>query len=281
MSCGERVAGDTRGLVGAMTLTSTQTELVPTVRTSAVTSLSAAQQDRGCTPLSSSSEADRSHALVVELKTSSVLLTNERAVDTSEVCSSASLSFHLWRSPPALSLIRPLHPCRAQVGLSNIFPLISDAADSNAATSNTPAVRARALFTPPALAMSLSSRGRSASSRRTRYPSPRTLSSPQVVSRLRHDAPEFVPPLLKAPASCPDAPEIAPSATRSAPNEADLLPALDSGREKLLSSTESEDALKESKLARTLAIILYLRLSSYRCSRQMLPPSEALPPAPF
>ena len=104
MSCGERVAGDTRGLVGAMTLTSTQTELVPTVRTSAVTSLSAAQQDRECTSLTSSSEADRSHALVVELKTSSVLLTNERAIDTSEVCSSASLSFHLWRSPhPAAS----------------------------------------------------------------------------------------------------------------------------------------------------------------------------------
>merc|ERR1740130_2636276 len=154
-----------------MTLTSTQTELVPTVRTSAVTSLSAAQQDRGCTSLTSSSEADRSHpaphALFVELKASSVLLTNERAIDTSEV------------------------------GLGNIFPLISDAADSNAATSNTPA----------------------------------------VAFRLRHDAPEFVPPLLEATASCPDAPEIAPS-------EADLLPALDSGREKLLSSTESEDALK-------------------------------------
>lgn len=121
MSCGERVAGDTRGLVGAMTLTSTQTELVPTVRTSAVTSLSAAQQDRGCTSLTSSSEADRSHpaphALVVELKTSSVLLTNERAIDTSEVCSSASLSFHLWRSPhPALSLIRPLPPRVASGG---------------------------------------------------------------------------------------------------------------------------------------------------------------------
>jgi len=116
MSCGERVAGDTRGLVGAMTLTSTQTELVPTVRTSAVTSLSAAQQDRECTSLTSSSEADRSHALVVELKTSSVLLTNERAIDTSEVCSSASLSFHLWRSPPALSVIRPLPPLRVASG---------------------------------------------------------------------------------------------------------------------------------------------------------------------
>ena len=183
--------------------------------------------------------------------------------------------------PPRTFLDSPTPPVSRQVGLGNIFPLISDAADSNAATSNTPAVRARALLTPPALAMSLSPRGRSASSRRTRYPSPRTLSSPQVASRLRHDAPEFVPPLLKAPASCPDAPEIAPSATRSAPNEADLLPALDSGREKLLSSTESEDALKESKLARTLAIILYLSLSSYRCSRQMLPPSEALLPAPF
>ena len=68
MSCGERVAGDTRGLVGAMTLTSTQTELVPTFGTSAVTSLSAAQQDRGCTSLTSFSEEDRSrpapHALV-------------------------------------------------------------------------------------------------------------------------------------------------------------------------------------------------------------------------
>ena len=44
-------------------------------------------------------------------------------------------------------------------------------------------------------------------------------------------------------------PEIAPSATRSAPaaepNEADLLPALDSGREKLLSSTEVESTLKD------------------------------------
>ena len=94
--------GDTRG--GAMTLTSTQTELVPTVRTSAVTSLSAAvtslsaaQQDRGCTSLTTFSEADRSHALFVKLETSSVLLTNERAIDTSEVCSSAALSFHSWR----------------------------------------------------------------------------------------------------------------------------------------------------------------------------------------
>ena len=101
--------GDTRG--GAMTLTSTQTELVPTVRTSAVTSLSAAQQDRGCTSLTTFSEAVRSHALVVELKTSSVLLTNERAVDTSEVCSSASLSFHLWRSPhPAPFFDSPTPP---------------------------------------------------------------------------------------------------------------------------------------------------------------------------
>ena len=44
-------------------------------------------------------------------------------------------------------------------------------------------------------------------------------------------------------------PEIAPSATRSAPaaepNEADLLPALDSGREKLLSPTEVESTLKD------------------------------------
>ena len=55
----------------------------------------------------------------------------------------------------------------------------------------------------------------------------------------------------KAPASHPDATEIAPSATRSAPaaalNEADLLLALDSGREKLLSSTESEDVLKDCR----------------------------------
>ena len=68
------------------------------------------------------------------------------------------------------------------------------------------------------------------------------------------DASEIVP--LKAPASRPDAPEIAPSATQSAPaqqNEADLLPALDPGRDKLLSSTESEDALKDCKFARTLA----------------------------
>ena len=106
MSCGERVAGDTRGLVGAMTLTSTQTELVLTVGTSAVTSLSAAQQDRGCTSLTSFSEEDRSrpapHALVVELKTSSVLLTNERAIDTSEVGSSASqlLSVSIYGAPP-------------------------------------------------------------------------------------------------------------------------------------------------------------------------------------
>ena len=126
MSCGERVAGDTRGLVGAMTLTSTQTELVPTVRTSAVTSLSAAQQDRGCTSLTSSSEADRSHpaphALVVELKTSSVLLTNERAIDTSEVCSSASLSFHLWRSPhPAPFFDSPTPPCRVRWALATSF----------------------------------------------------------------------------------------------------------------------------------------------------------------
>ena len=129
----------------------------------------------------------------------------------------------------------------------NILPLTSDAADSDVATGSTPAVRACALFTPPALAMSLSPRGRSASSRRTRYPSPRTLSSPQVASRLRHDAPEFVPPLLKAPASRPDEPEIAPSATQSAPNGADLCSALDSGREKLLSSTESEDVLKDCR----------------------------------
>ena len=69
----------------------------------------------------------------------------------------------------------------------------------------------------------------------------------QVVFQLRPDAPEFVP--LVAPASRTDAPEIAPSATRSAPeaepNEADLLPALDSGREKLLLSTEVESTLKD------------------------------------
>ena len=63
------------------------------------------------------------------------------------------------------------------------------------------------------------------------------------------------------PASRADAPEIAPSTTRSAPkpNEADLLPALDSGREKLLSSTESENALKDRKLARTIIPYPYLR----------------------
>ena len=165
------------------------------------------------------------------------------------------------------------------MGLGNILPLTSDAADSDVATGSTPAVRARALFTPPALAMSLSPRGRSASSRALDIPAPVPCPR-QAASRLRHDAPEFVPPLLKAPASCPDAPEIAPSATRSAPSEADLLPALDSGREKLLSSTESEDALKESKLARTLAIILYLRLSSYRCSSRCYHPRPT-PSLPF
>ena len=113
----------------------------------------------------------------------------------------------------------------------------------------------------------------------TRYPSPVPCPR-QAASRLRHDAPEFVPPLLKAPASRPDEPEIAPSATQSAPNGADLCPALDSGREKLLSSTESEDALKESKLARTLAIILYLRLSSYRCSSRCYHPRPT-PSLPF
>jgi hypothetical protein len=160
-------------------------------------------------------------------------------------------------------LIRP--PCRTQVGLGNILPLTSDAADSDVATGSTPAVRVRALFTPPALAMSLSPRGRSASSRALDIPAPVPCPR-QAASRLRHDAPEFVPPLLKAPASRPDAPEIAPSATQSAPNEADLFPALDSGRGKLLSSTESEVSLKESKLARTLALILFFRLSSYCCS---------------
>ena len=80
--------GDTRG--GAMTLRRTQTEPVLTVGTSAVTSLSAPQQERQCTSLTSFSEAVRSHALVVKLETSSVLLTNERAIDTSEVCCSAA-----------------------------------------------------------------------------------------------------------------------------------------------------------------------------------------------
>ena len=88
----------------------------------------------------------------------------------------------------------------------------------------------------------------------TRDPSPAPCPR-QVATQLRPNAP------LKAPASRPDAPEIAPSATRSAaaaePNETNLLPALDSGREKLLSSTESEGVLKDrSWLARTLAIIL-------------------------
>ena len=82
----------------------------------------------------------------------------------------------------------------------------------------------------------------------TRDPSP-TPCPRQVALQLRPDAPGFVPP--KAPASRPDAPEIAPSATRSAaaaePNETNLLPALDSGREKLLSSTESEDVLKDCR----------------------------------
>jgi hypothetical protein len=118
----------------------------------------------------------------------------------------------------------------------------------------------------PPFAMSLSPRGRSASSRALDIPAPVPCPR-QAASRLRHDAPEFVPPLLKAPASRPDAPEIA---TQSAPNEADLFPALDSGREKLL----SEDALKESKLARTLALILYLRLSSYRCSSRCYHPRK-------
>ena len=88
----------------------------------------------------------------------------------------------------------------------------------------------------------------------TRDPSPASCPR-QVATQLRPNAP------LKAPASRPDAPEIAPSATRSAaaaePNETNLLPALDSGSEKLLSSTESEGVLKDrSWLARTLAIIL-------------------------
>ena len=79
----------------------------------------------------------------------------------------------------------------------------------------------------------------------------------QVAFQLRPDAPAFVP-------SQPSAIRSAPAAE---PNESDLLPALDFGREKLLSSTESEDALKVCTwLARTLAIVLYLRPSSCRCS---------------
>ena len=61
------------------------------------------------------------HANVVELKTSSVLLTNERAIDTSEVCSSASLSFHLWRSPPAPFFDSPTPPCRVRWALATSF----------------------------------------------------------------------------------------------------------------------------------------------------------------
>ena len=100
----------------------------------------------------------------------------------------------------------------------------------------------------------------------TRYPSPAPCPR-QVEFQLRPDAPVFVPP--KTPTSRPDAPEIAPSATRSAlaaePNEADVLPALDSGREKLLSSTESKDALKDCRwLARTLAIILRPSSNCYK-----------------
>ena len=168
MSCGERVAGDSRGLVGAMTLTSTQTGLVLTIRTSAATSLSAPQQDRGCTSPTSFSEVDRSHPaphdlvvklkpheLVVKLKTSCLLLTSASAIDTSEVGSSASrCSISILAPPPALSLIAH-PPLSRQVGLSNIVPRISDAADSDAATGSTPAVRARALSTPPTLPMSL------------------------------------------------------------------------------------------------------------------------------
>ena len=80
---------------------------------------------------------------------------------------------------------------------------------------------------------------------RTRAPTPAC--PRQVAFQLSPDAPGFVP--LEAPASRPDAPKIAPSATGSAPaaepNGADLLPVPDSRREKLLSSTEVEGPLKD------------------------------------
>ena len=94
MSCGERVAGDTRGLVGAMTLAlkNTQIEPVPIAGTSAVTSLSA-QQDR---PSTREAEAVRSRPappeLAVKLKPSSLLLTSASAIDTPEVCSCSGFS---------------------------------------------------------------------------------------------------------------------------------------------------------------------------------------------
>ena len=125
MSCGERVAGDSRGLVGAMTLTSTQTGLVLTIRTSAATSLSAPQQDRGCTSPTSFSEVDRSHPaphdlvvklkpheLVVKLKTSCLLLTSASAIDTSEVGSSASRCSISTLAPPPPPTLPP--PCRVR-----------------------------------------------------------------------------------------------------------------------------------------------------------------------
>ena len=63
------------------------------------------------------------------------------------------------------------------------------------------------------------------------------------------DAPVIVQRKAPASMSRPGATEIAPFATRSAPaaepNEADLLPALGSGQEKLLSSTEVEGTLKD------------------------------------
>ena len=128
MSCGERVAGDSRGLVGAMTLTSTQTGLVLTIRTSAATSLSAPQQDRGCTSPTSFSEVDRSHPaphdlvvklkpheLVVKLKTSCLLLTSASAIDTSEVGSSASrCSISILAPPPRTFFDSPTPPCRVR-----------------------------------------------------------------------------------------------------------------------------------------------------------------------
>ena len=104
------------GLVGGMTLKSSQTEPVLTAGTSAVTSLSAPQQDRRCTSLTSFSEAVRSrpapHELVVKLKTSSVLLTSERVIGTSEVCPSASpCSVSILGAPRAPFFDSP-PPCR-------------------------------------------------------------------------------------------------------------------------------------------------------------------------
>ena len=104
------------GLVGGMTLKSSQTEPVLTAGTSAVTSLSAPQQDRRCTSLTSFSEAVRSrpapHELVVKLNPSSVLLTSERVIGTSEVCPSASpCSVSILGAPRATFFDSP-PPCR-------------------------------------------------------------------------------------------------------------------------------------------------------------------------